>query len=168
MEWKSNEQSILFWTNLLNTKNNQKLPSRLYSLVNIALLSVITLLCKVVLFIVFIRNGCDPSKSVISSSLPLEVLIRTPVTRTIVVSREPLLHSLDAHFITGSEAHRGSAVMGGCFMCPLHLTSAFRNLFSTETGLLECFATLTGTRTEIRLDQDSSCWDHNYHKPTHN
>lgn len=42
-------------------------------------------------------------KSVSSCSLPLEVLIRTPVSRVIIVSRGPLPHSWAAHFIAGSE-----------------------------------------------------------------
>lgn len=51
-----------------------------------------------------LKNRCEPSKSVSLCSLPLEVLIRAPVTRVIVVSRGPLPHSWAAHFITGSEA----------------------------------------------------------------
>lgn len=53
---------------------------------------------------------------------PPKVLIRTPVTLVIVVSRGPLPHSLAAHFIIGSEAHNEWTVCDACLIFPLDFT----------------------------------------------
>lgn len=68
---------------------------------------------SVCLLIRSLKNRCEPSQSLSSlQAPPLEVLIRTPVTRVIVASRGQLSHSWAAHFIAGSESLKLSALFG--------------------------------------------------------
>lgn len=110
-EWKSNVQSILFQTNLLNTQNGEKWPLKHQGSLNRAAYGFYH---SVYILIRSLKNRCEPSKSVSSCNLPLEVLIRTPVTRVIVVSRGPLPHSWAAHFMRGSACWNECTVWDLC------------------------------------------------------
>lgn len=111
-------------TNLLNTWTSEKwLLKRKNSLncIFVGLLSLSTSLFDALKIDIH-------SKPVSSRKIPLEVLIRTPVIRVIVVSRGMLPHSWAAHSIVGSEFKKEFCVWSCCSGSPLDFTLKHQKL----------------------------------------